>query len=153
LETWLERGERWIGHTAGPLAVAAAAGVLLLSARADGRSIPGPDVHRPDADCLVCHTLDAAALKRDPAQARTALIPDLDSRCMTCHGGEGPSHRTGMRPRGVVPPELPLSRDGRITCATCHFLHGEGDRSRDYERIDNRRGRMCLTCHTMSELQ
>ena len=127
--------------------------LLLLLVLADAHPIPGPDVHRPDADCRSCHTADAATLKRDPATARTALIPDMDAHCMSCHGGEGPSHKTGMRPRQSVPPELPLSSGGLITCATCHFVHGEGERSRDYQRIDNRRGQLCLTCHTMSELR
>ncbi len=135
---------------------AAAAGSLLLvllRALAGPRPVPGPDVHRPDADCARCHTADRAALAADPAQARVALVADLDQRCLACHGNEGPSHATGMKPRGAVPAELPLSADGRITCATCHFVHGEGDRARDWTRIDNRRGRLCLTCHTMSELR
>jgi predicted CXXCH cytochrome family protein len=122
-------------------------------APADARPAPGPDVHRPDAACQGCHTADAAALGRDPAAARSALVPDIDARCMSCHGGEGPSHKTGVMPRGAVPANLPLSSNGQIMCATCHFVHGEGERSRDYQRIDNRRGQLCLTCHKMSELQ
>jgi hypothetical protein len=127
--------------------------LLLLLASADARRDPGPDVHRPDADCRTCHTADAAALKRDPVMARSALVPDLDAHCMACHAGEGPSHKTGVRPRATVPAGLPLSGDGLITCATCHFMHGEGDRAHDYQRIDNRRGQLCLTCHSMSELR
>ncbi len=133
--------------------VAAVAGVAALLAIADAKPVPGPDVHRPDADCRFCHTADAAALHADSTLARTALVPDLEARCLRCHGGEGPSHPTGMRPGRPVPPELPLSRDGLVTCSTCHWLHGEGERARDYERIDNRRGRLCLSCHTLKELQ
>lgn len=126
---------------------------LLLLALADAHPIPGPDVHRPDAACLGCHTADAVTLNRDPTNARSALIPNLEARCLACHGGEGPSHKTGVRPRGLVPASLPLSSEGLVTCATCHFVHGEGERSRNYQRIDNRRGQLCLTCHRMSELR
>ncbi|HTQ48499.1 MAG TPA: cytochrome c3 family protein [Polyangiaceae bacterium] len=131
------------------------AGSALVLALAPGfaRTPARESPHRADADCTLCHRGEAAALARDPVAARGLLVPDLEARCMGCHSAEGPSHRTGVRPRGAVPASLPLSSDGLITCATCHFVHGEGERKLSYERIDNRRGQLCLTCHTMSELQ
>jgi hypothetical protein len=84
--------------------------------------------------------------------ARGLLVPDLESRCIACHD-EGPSHHTGIRPKKPVPDTLPLSRDGLITCATCHFIHGEQDPYGDFVRIDNARGGLCLTCHELQELQ
>lgn len=135
-------------------AFAAAAGAGLLSlAFAWARGPKGEDVHRPGADCRACHTADAAALQADPAGARTRLVPDLEARCAACHAAQGASHRTGMRPRHPLPPGLPLAADGTIGCATCHYLHGEPTRTPDFERIDNRRGALCLTCHTLTELQ
>ena len=112
----------------------------------------GDDVHRPDADCAPCHAADAGTLRADPARARNLLATDLEQRCSACHGDEGPSHPTGMAPRQPVPDTLPLSR-GRITCGTCHFLHGESNRFGDLLRLDNERGGLCLTCHQLSELQ
>ncbi len=134
-------------------AALAAAALLLLVTPATARGPRGPDVHRPDGDCFACHTADAATLRRDPARARDLVAPDLDARCSACHAAEGPSHGTGMPPKGRVPPDLPLSSGGLITCATCHYVHGEGSRASDYERIDNRRGGLCLACHRLSELQ
>ncbi len=127
--------------------------LLLAPPSAAARAPKGPDAHRPESDCRLCHTADAATLRSDPARARELILPDLESRCFDCHAGEGPSHKTGVRPRGVVPPELPLSSDGRITCSTCHYVHGEANRANSFERIDNRRGKLCLTCHKLSELQ
>ena len=130
-----------------PVLSVAIAGTALAARRAKS-----PDVHRPEADCRVCHTADAATLRGDGEAARAALVPDLEARCADCHGDEGVSHPTGGRPQRPVPATLPLA-DGRITCATCHFMHGESDAFGDFVRIDNRRGGLCLTCHELSELQ
>jgi len=132
-----------------PILVAAlAVATVVVAARPRG-----DDVHRRGADCRACHTTDAAALSADAAAARAALAGDLETRCMACHGDQGPSHRTGMRPTKSVPPDLPPAADGTIGCATCHFMHGESDTFGDFLRRDNRRGGLCLSCHELSELQ
>ncbi len=110
------------------------------------------NVHRPNVECGGCHTADRDALERDHAAARALLADDLEQRCSVCHD-EGPSHHTGIAPKGPVPDALPLSSQGLITCSTCHFVHGEPDPFEDFVRIDNRRGGLCLTCHQLSELQ
>lgn len=135
---------RWPG-LAVVLSVAALHAVL-----AEGTT--GESVHRPDADCRSCHTAGRDVLERDRDAARTLLAADLEARCMLCHGNEGPSHHTGIRPVKPVPATLPLSGEGLITCATCHFIHGEQNPFGDYVRIDNARGGLCLTCHELSEL-
>src|SRR5438046_5529531 len=78
----------------------------------------GENVHRPDAECTACHTADRATLEQDRDAARGLLAADLEERCILCHGDEGPSHHTGIRPRKPVPGTLPLSVEGLITCAT-----------------------------------
>ncbi len=130
------------------LVAALAVATVVVAARPHG-----DDVHRRDADCRTCHTTDAAALSADAAAAKAALAGDLETRCMACHGDQGPSHRTGMRPTKSVPPDLPVAADGTIGCATCHFMHGENDTFGDFLRRDNRRGGLCLSCHDLSELQ
>ena len=109
------------------------------------------NLHVPDADCARCHTADRPALEGNPVAAPHQLVPDVEQRCNACHD-EGPSHRTGMPPHNPVP-ELPLSDSGLITCATCHFIHGERNPHGDFVRIDNSRGGLCLTCHKLEELQ
>ncbi len=134
------------------LAACVVAGLALTLALARARGARGTNVHRADADCRTCHTAASSELRGDSSAARTALVPDLEARCMVCHADQGPSHRTGIAPRTPPPATLPLTR-GRITCSTCHFVHGEGDRHLDFVRIDNRRGALCLTCHKLAELQ
>src|SRR5262249_56156233 len=99
--------------------------------------------HRPAARCTSCHTADAAVCGGDGGGARGLLAADLEERCILCHGNEGPSHHTGIRPRGAVPDTLPLSAEGLITCATCHFVHGEPEAVGESLRIDNSRGGLC----------
>lgn len=113
----------------------------------------GDDVHRSDAACTACHSVDAAALRQDTAAARALLAPDLERRCHSCHGDGGVSHPSDVLPARAVPQELPLSTEGRITCATCHFMHGESRAFADFVRVDNRRGELCLACHELSELE
>jgi hypothetical protein len=127
-------------------------GVAVPLGVALGKKPQGENVHRSDAECTACHTADRATLERDRVQARGLLAPDLEERCVLCHD-EGPSHHTGIRPKKPVPDILPLSGEGLITCATCHFVHGEPQAVGDALRIENSRGGLCLTCHELSELQ
>jgi hypothetical protein len=113
----------------------------------------GENVHRPDGDCRACHTVGEAPLRQDPSTARARLAADLEERCLLCHGDQGPSHHTGIKPRKPVPDTLPLSVEGLITCATCHFMHGEPNSWEAFVRIDNSRGGLCLTCHELAELE
>jgi hypothetical protein len=127
-------------------------GVAVPLGMALAKKPQGENVHRSDGECTGCHTADRATLERDRVQARGLLAPDLEERCVFCHD-EGPSHHTGIRPKKPVPDILPLSIEGLITCATCHFVHGEPQAVGDALRIENSRGGLCLTCHELSELQ
>jgi hypothetical protein len=125
--------------------------VLWVAAIAAGKP-HGPNVHQQDAECRGCHTVDRGMLEQDRVGARTQLAADLEERCISCHDDEGPSHHTGIRPTKPVPDVLPLSSEGLITCATCHFVHGEQNPFGDFVRINNTRGGLCLTCHELSDL-
>jgi len=128
--------------------------VLLAVAVAVVQARPkGANVHEPNADCSQCHTAERQTLEADPNAARLLLVADIDARCTACHDDEGPSHRTGVPPRRPVSDTLPLSAGGLITCATCHFVHGNRHPFADFVRLDNSRGGLCLTCHQLAELQ
>jgi predicted CXXCH cytochrome family protein len=138
-------------HPAVILAASALGTLVLMSlALAHTPRAQGEDVHKRDSNCRACHTVDADALNRNPKAAAATLLPNLDATCNRCHAAQGASHKVGVAAKKSVP-ELPLS-EGKLTCATCHFMHGEGG-GPDFLRIDNRRGKMCLSCHTMAELQ
>jgi len=148
--------KRWVRNGAFALAIGLGLFALVVSffrapvlAATESRE----NVHRPDVDCMRCHNVVAATLQSDPTAARSLLADDLEARCILCHGNEGPSHRTGIRPRKPVPDTLPLSGEGLIICATCHFMHGEQNATSAFVRIDNSRGGLCLTCHELSELE
>lgn len=130
-------------------------GLLLLAAAfAVVQAAPkGGNVHQSQADCTGCHTADRATLEHDPRAAPALIVSDVDARCSGCHDDEGPSHHVGVRPAKPVPEALPLSASGLITCATCHFVHGERNLFGAFVRVDNSRGGLCLTCHTLAELQ
>ncbi len=148
------RTSGWLGAAARRVGAAIVAVAVLGALRgALARRSDHENVHRSDADCAGCHTAPEAALRGAPQAARELLVPDLESRCLVCHDDEGPSHHTGIRPRKPVPETLPLSRDGLIVCATCHFIHGEQNPFGDFVRIDNSRGGLCLTCHELRELE
>src|SRR6266568_3502309 len=148
---WINRRRhrrRW-----GRLMAAGCAGASFLMGLSPAAAPRGEDVHRADANCRVCHTADRTTLNSNPARARVLLIPNLEATCNRCHGSEGPSHKTGMKATTRVPADLPLDPDGIVGCATCHFMHGENNRFGDFLRIDNRRGKLCLSCHKISELR
>ena len=127
-------------------------GLAMPFSTTSAKSTQGEDVHRSEAACGACHTTGRETLQSDREAARGLLAPDLESRCTVCHN-EGPSHRTGMAPKGQVPDTLHLSHEGLITCSTCHFMHNEPHPYSDFLRIDNSRGALCLTCHKLSELE
>jgi predicted CXXCH cytochrome family protein len=137
----------------GRFLAAGSSGVCFLIGLTLAAAPKGEDVHRAEVNCRICHTADKAALNSDPTRAKSLLLPNLETTCNRCHGAEGPSHKTGMKAAMNVPADLPLGGAGIVTCATCHFMHGESNRFGDFLRIDNRRGKLCLSCHKISELK
>ncbi|MHB2016018.1 MAG: hypothetical protein ACYCW6_03620 [Candidatus Xenobia bacterium] len=125
-----------------------AALLALLTVRLNSK---GENVHASTQDCAVCHTLSGDALRQAGPAAGRALKPNLEAVCNQCHGDEGPSHQTGIAAVHPVPPDLPLT-NGRLACDTCHYMHAEHNQYGNYLRRDNRRGGLCLTCHTLAEL-
>jgi hypothetical protein len=144
IDWWHDCADRGDGDAGAPLWTAP---VL-----ADGGA-KGPNVHTMNGPCLTCHTADHDVLMADKTRAKALLRPDLEIVCNRCHGDQGASHQTGIRPKGNVPPNLPLSASGKIVCSTCHYMHGESNTFGDFVRIDNRRGGLCLSCHQLSDLQ
>jgi hypothetical protein len=126
---------------------------MLAAFAAWARGGQGVDPHHAGADCRTCHNAEATALK-SATLAHPALRDDLETQCFKCHADQGPSHKTNIAPKKPPPASLPLSPDNKITCYTCHWMHGEpqAHQFEDFERIDNRRGALCLSCHEISEL-
>jgi len=103
------------------------------------------------------------------------VLPDMNEfvknetlMCKECHGDDSSSHIVGVTPDYTVPADFPLDNENKITCLTCHYVHGslESDRpmasssfmdhlfNRDrlkksyVLRRNNAEGDMCLACHS-----
>lgn len=96
-------------------------------------------------DCLKCHL--------DPSGHPTAMRTSVSRMCDRCHRKirRVSSHPVDRQPKLVrIPADLPLSR-GKITCNTCHNIHGKRFASLGGKTYFLRRPVMgrefCLSCH------
>lgn len=98
-------------------------------------------------ECFNCH--------QSPFDEPLLLVKKpVSEMCSPCHRiiMKTSSHPVGIAPwRVVVPPDLPL-RDGLITCATCHNIHGEkesvfGRRTFLLRRPVSHTKFFCVACH------
>lgn len=97
-----------------------------------------PHVPGDLALCSACHTANPPALSFDAV-----------TTCVKCHAGNVDnhpvsSHPIGSLPRISVPSSMPLTKDGKMVCYTCHDPHNRHKRGKmlrvDYQTI-------CVTCH------
>jgi len=121
--------------------------------------------------CLTCHKILS---KENNFSNGMYQIPDMSkykkdgvTMCIQCHVNERVSHLVGVTPEYIVPADLPLDENKRITCLTCHYIHGDlksekpmasasvmdylFNRSRLNKsyvlRRNNAEGDLCLACH------
>ncbi len=120
--------------------------------------------------CLQCH-LDVDSLHRDKKNQSMVFKKDEISMCMECHQHDASTHSVNIAVDFPVPADLVLSSTGKITCLTCHTVHGHLYSQRpwascnfmDYlfnrERLNktyllrrnNAHGELCLACHDPEE--
>jgi predicted CXXCH cytochrome family protein len=80
------------------------------------------------------------------------MIPPAQNSapCVKCHEKETgkDSHPTGVDYEGTAPPEgLPLSKDKKLTCGTCHILHETGSPNPPAALMRKKFNELCTTCH------
>jgi predicted CXXCH cytochrome family protein len=96
-------------------------------------------VHKFEGSCENCHV----SLKE-----AKMFVRSIDSLCADCHRSIGLSHPTGSKPSMPMPEGFSLDWTGRMTCATCHDIHGEAK----YLLRSGTTGReFCLLCHQLGE--
>lgn len=78
----------------------------------------GP-IHNFKGMCSSCHLTEGEKV------FETIFINKIDFQCKRCHDNLGLSHPTGMKPAMKMPEGFPLDPGGRVTCATCHKIHGK----------------------------
>lgn len=132
--------------------------------------------HEPhgESDGALCTSCHREAPERLPEGTTRTVLPDPDgfvvdpvAMCVSCHEEDAESHPVGARPDYPVPADLPLDKDGQVSCLTCHYTHGSVesdhqcasasllDRLLNRERLrksyllrrDNAHGELCKACH------
>lgn len=102
--------------------------------------------HPYNAPCVSCHTEPRANLVAGRT-GTSSMVADIDRECMRCHYDGPVTHPVGIPNSKIKAPDLPLGRDGSITCVTCHFGHSNQNSNGQLLRMSNRRGALCLKCH------
>jgi predicted CXXCH cytochrome family protein len=69
--------------------------------------------------CFECHE------KLPIKEEAKILKPDIEKICYGCHDFKRKfTHPAiGVIPKKLIPLDLPLSQDGKVTCVTCHDIH------------------------------
>lgn len=103
----------------------------------------GDTPHRFEGKCDQCH------LNTPAVGGRILLVSDADRLCLECHARSETvmSHPYGVKPFFPLPPEFRLDWAGKMTCTTCHEIHGK----RKYLLVVDKTGKaLCLSCHRES---
>lgn len=93
--------------------------------------------------CNNCHAVEHEA---DAVQNKQ-LLASQEVLCGVCHKNlKRLSHPFGFIPTRALPTEFPLDAKGKMTCSTCHSIHG----SQPGLRRGMRQGKdMCQACHSI----
>ncbi|WP_198245580.1 cytochrome c3 family protein [methane-oxidizing endosymbiont of Gigantopelta aegis] len=130
-------------------------------------------LHDPAVNNEFCQHCHAGPLNRTEPTNRHPMTfrQDPISMCTDCHSDNASSHSVDIAVDFTVPPDLPLSASGKITCLTCHKAHGRQHSNRPWasvsfidrlvnsERLtktyllrrNNANGELCLVCHDPEE--
>ncbi len=92
-------------------------------------------------NCQHCHGLSLGVAQSISGQP----IVDQERLCTGCHGGATVAgHPSGFHPERPLSTAFPLDRDGRMTCSTCHALHGDDP---GLLRVSSTGEDFCRSCH------
>jgi hypothetical protein len=113
-----------------------------------------PRVHS-QIGCDPCHVTNAKGKAAGPI----SMIHDQERICLPCHDGVfGPTptphpmfipgppkqklYPAFQPPNHPLPPQFPLDDQGRVTCSTCHAIHGDAHKLLRDASFWN-----CVPCH------
>ena len=103
------------------------------------------DGHRFAGQCGRCH------LNEPKDGLKPLFVKDIDALCRECHPQqeEGLSHPSAIKPSFPLPRDMQLDWAGKMTCATCHNIHGKGK----YLLASEKNGKaFCVSCHKQTLL-
>ncbi len=115
--------------------------------------------------CSTCHVPhDAGGSRLWPYAPNTktekgVVVSANDSLCFSCHDGtvttkgqhffdkDGSTHPIDIKPSAKVkvPDTLPLDKEGKIVCTSCHNPHNSA--LKKYLRLSWDTGELCVACH------
>lgn len=132
-----------------------AAGVLIAAGPAAAgkpEAVPqDPHLRVQGKGCINCHLTTPAPGSSPVRDNNLRFGGDLVALCSSCHGGYRHMHpvRIAIAPNMKSPEDLPLDREGKITCITCHDVMER----MGMHRKRHVRGRgLCLNCHADSDI-
>ncbi len=100
--------------------------------------------------CFECHE------KLPMGDAALHLKANIEKVCMKCHARDLSRKLThpaiGAIPKTLVPLDMPLDREGKVTCVTCHDVHMPAinkltGKKTYYLRRMIRGKKFCYACH------
>ncbi len=107
--------------------------------------LKGAGSHFFEGQCRKCHL-------HEPKQGtNTLFVKNIDQLCVECHKSAGAdlSHPSGIKPSFSLPADMKLDWSGKMTCITCHTVHGTGQ----YLLVGGKSGKaFCIRCHQGSLL-
>ncbi len=122
-----------------------------LGGAAEKRKTENPHVRKDARGCLYCHV----SIPKESAVARKEyglkFGGDVVALCSECHGGYKHMHpvRIAVAPDMKSPEDLPLDKQGKITCITCHdVMHIKGVHMK--QKLTGRQ--LCLNCHADADI-
>lgn len=102
-------------------------------------------LHHFELACDTCHSVGASESGSDEAGEFKSDISQLCSQS-SCHDLDSVlSHPVGIRPTGVIGPNMPLDQDSRVTCLTCHITSLSASEDKMLH-VPNEEG-FCAKCH------
>ena len=97
--------------------------------------------HPQNAACDGCHRASGAITAGNAGD----LVAPEETLCAGCHQDAVVlSHPSGVPMTAEPPPDLPLDSRGRVTCSTCHDVHGAGAGRMRTARTGRE---LCQSCH------
>ncbi len=110
-----------------------------------------PHARKDQKACVVCHVSSPAEGSSPAKENNLRFGGDIVALCSSCHEGYKHMHpvKIAVAPDMKSPEDLPLDKDGKITCITCHdAMEASGVHRR--RRLVGRA--LCLNCHVDSDI-
>lgn len=134
-----------------------AAAVVLLAAvpghaaEKKGGKQESPHARKDQKACVVCHVSQPPEGSAPAKESNLRFGGDIVALCSSCHEGYRHMHpvKIAVAPDMKSPEDLPLDKNGKITCITCHDAMEESGVHRRRKLVGRA---LCLNCHVDSDI-